>query len=112
MILNWGMLRQLPLLVCSPALTTMLGTFFSTRGPVLGIAIGVAIASMFGIGQLFAGFMPWLTLILPEALPGLVSALVQGQAIPAVWPVPIVVVSLYTVLFVALAIWRFNREEF
>ena len=94
------------------ALTLMLGTFFNTRGPVLGIAIGVAIGSMFGIGQLLAGFLPWLVLILPEALPALVSALVQGESIPAIWPVPIIVISLYTVLFVALAIWRFNREEF
>ena len=94
------------------ALTTMLGTFFSTRGPVLGIAIGVAIGSMLGIGQLLAGLAPWLRLILPEALPALVAALVQGEAIPAVWPVPIVVISLYTMLFVAVAIWRFNREEF
>ncbi len=94
------------------ALTLMLGTFFNTRGPVLGIAIGVAIGSMLGMGQLFAGFMPWLVLILPEALPALVTALVQGESIPAIWPVPIIVISLYTVLFVALAIWRFNREEF
>lgn len=94
------------------ALTLMLGTFFDTRGPVLGIAIGVAIASMLGMGQLFAGFMPWLVLILPEALPGLISALVGGESIPAIWPVPIIVISLYTVLFVALAIWRFKREEF
>lgn len=94
------------------ALTLMLGTFFNTRGPVLGIAIGVAIASMIGIGQLFASFLPWLVLILPEALPTLMSALVQGESIPAVWPVPIIVISLYIVLFVALAIWRFNREEF
>ncbi len=94
------------------ALTLMLGTFFNTREPVLGIAIGVAIGSMLGMGQLFAGFIPWLALVLPEALPGLISALVQGESIPAIWPVPIIVMSLYIVLFVALAIWRFNREEF
>ena len=94
------------------ALTTMLGTFYSARGPVLGIAIGVAIASMMGIGQLLAGLAPWLILILPESLPALVSALVQGEAIPAVWPIPILVMALYTVLFVAVAILRFNREEF
>ena len=90
----------------------MLGTMFDSRGPVLGIAIGVAIWSMFGIGQLFAKFIPWLVLILPEALPALNSALVQGESIPAIWPVPIIVMSLYIVLFVALSIWRFNREEF
>lgn len=94
------------------ALTLMLGAFFDTRGPVLGIAIAVAIASMIGIGNFFASFLPWLVLILPESLPSLASALVQGESIPAIWPVPIIVISLYTVLFVALAILRFKREEF
>ncbi len=94
------------------ALTLMLGTFFSNRGPVLGIAIGVAVGSMMGMGQLFAGFLPWLVLILPEAIPSLISVLIEGGAVPDVWPVPIIVISLYVVLFVALAIWRFNREEF
>ena len=42
------------------ALTLMLGTFFSARGPVLGIAIGVAIASMRGIGGLLSDYAPWL----------------------------------------------------
>lgn len=95
------------------ALTLMLGTFFNTRGPVLGVTIGVAIWSMLGMGKLFfAGFMPWLVLILPEALLDLVSVSVQGESMPATWPVSIIAMSLYTVLFVALAIWRFNREEF
>jgi len=94
------------------AMTLMLGTFFNSRGPVLGIAIGVAVFSMMGMGQLFSGFLPWLALLLPETIPGLISALVQGESIPAIWPVPIIVMSLYIVLFVTLAIWRFNREEF
>ena len=67
---------------------------------------------MMGMGQLFSGFLPWLVLILPEAIPGLVSVLIEGSSIPDVWPVPIIVMSLYVVLFVTLAIWRFNRKEF
>jgi ABC-2 type transport system permease protein len=94
------------------ALTLMLGTFFNTRGPVQGIAIGVAIFSMWNMGEFFAGFIPWLPVVLPETLPTMVSALVQGESLPAIWPVPIIAISLYIVLFVALAIWRFNREEF
>jgi len=95
------------------ALTLMLGTFFNARGPVLGIAFGVAIWSMLGMGKLlFARFIPWLVLILPEALPDLISVLAQGGSMLATWPVSIIAMSLYTVLFVALAIWRFNREEF
>ena len=47
-----------------------------------------------------------------RSLPALVSALVQGETLPAIWPVPILAMSLYTVLLIGLAIWRFNREEF
>lgn len=94
------------------AMTLMLGTFFDSRGPVLGIAIGVAIASMRGIGGLVSGFAPWLVKILPEALPAQANAIVTGTALSRDWPIPIALVALYSVSFVALAIWRFKREEF
>ena len=94
------------------ALTLMLGTFFNARGPVLGIAIGVAIASMRGIGGLVSGYAPWLVKILPEALPALANSIVTETPLPADWPISVVVISLYSVLFVVLAIWRFRREEF
>jgi ABC-2 type transport system permease protein len=92
------------------ALTLMLGAYFGTREPVLGIAI--AIASMLGLGNLFAGFLPWIVLVLPDSIPGLLTLLVQGEPLPDVWPIPIILMSVYSLLFVALAIWRFNREEF
>ena len=94
------------------ALTLMLGAFFDTRGPVLGIAIAVAIGSMLSFGNLFAGFLPWLTVLLPEAIPGILTLLVAGEPLPDVWPIPIILISVYSLIFVALAIWRFNREEF
>lgn len=94
------------------ALTLMLGTMFDSRGSVQGIAIGVAVFSMLGLGQFFSGFLPWLIFILPETIPSLASALVQGESIPPIWPIPIIAMSLYIVLFVVLAIRRFNREEF
>ncbi len=94
------------------ALTLMLGTFFDARGPVLGIAIGVAIASMRGVGQLFSGYAPWLSKILPEALPIQANAIVTENDLPADWPITLILFSFYCILFVALAIWRFRREEF
>ena len=94
------------------ALTLMLGSFFDTRGPVLGIAIGVAIASMRGIGSLFSGYAPWLTQILPEALPIQAHAVATEKALPADWTVSVILGSAYSILFVALAIRRFKREEF
>ncbi|MCP4359985.1 MAG: hypothetical protein GY796_18420 [Chloroflexi bacterium] len=90
----------------------MLGTFFDARGPVLGVAVAVVISSMLSIGQLFAGFSPQLILFLPEAIPAIITAVNQGETLPPVWPIPIIAISLYSILFIALAIWRFNREEF
>ncbi len=94
------------------ALTLMLGAFFDTRGPVLGIAIAVAIGSMLSIGNLFAGFLPWIVLLLPESIPGILTLLVEGEPLPEVWPIPIILMSVYSLLFVALAIWRFRHDEF
>jgi ABC-2 type transport system permease protein len=94
------------------ALTLMLGTFFDTRGPVLGIAMVVAIGSMLSIGNLFAGFLPRIVVLLPESIPGILTFLVQGEPLPDVWPIPIILMSVYSLLFVALAIWRIKREEF
>ncbi len=94
------------------ALTLMLGAYFGTRGPVLGIAIAVAIASFLGVSGLFANFLPWIVLVLPDAIPNLLTLLVQGEPLPDVWPIPIILMSVYSLLFVALAIRRFKREEF
>ena len=94
------------------ALTLMLGAFFGTRGSVLGIAIAMAIGSMLGIGNFFASFLPWIVVLLPEAIPGILTLLVQGKPLPDVWLIPIILMSVYSLLFVALAIWRFKREEF
>ncbi|MFC1922684.1 hypothetical protein ACFLY4_05290 [Chloroflexota bacterium] len=94
------------------ALTLMLGTFFDTSGPVLGIAMVVAIGSMLGMGNLFAGFLPWIVVLLPESIPGILTFLVQGETLPDIWPIPFILMSVYSLLFVALAIWRIKREEF
>ena len=93
-------------------LTLMLGTFFDASGPVLGIAIAVAVGSMFGIGGGLNGFVPGAVWFFPETLTRMASAMALGVAAPGKWPVPVVAVSLYSVAFVALAIWRFEREEF
>jgi ABC-2 type transport system permease protein len=90
------------------ALTLLLGTLFSTRGPIAGIAMGL----------LFAGFL--LPNVLPQAvvlafpwmLKDIAVRMVLGGALPAVWPVPIVATALWTALFVGVALWRFGREEF
>jgi hypothetical protein len=45
-------------------------------------------------------------------LPAREKARVAGESLPPEWPIPIIAVSVLAVLFAALAIWRFGREEF
>src|SRR3954468_4238029 len=90
------------------ALTLLLGTLFTTRGPISGIAMGV----------LFCGFLPpnlvpqAALLVLPWTLKDSAVGLVLGSALPAVWIIPVVATALWTVLFLGVALWRFGREEF
>jgi ABC-2 type transport system permease protein len=90
------------------ALTLLLGTLYSTRGPISGIAMGV----------LFAGFLPpnlvpqALRLALPWTLKDSAVGLILGRELPAVWPIPVAATALLTASFVGLALWRFGREEF
>ena len=67
---------------------------------------------MIGISSIFASFLPWLVLVLPDSIPALMTLLITGEPLPDVWPIPIILMSVYSLLFVALAIWRFKREEF
>jgi ABC-2 type transport system permease protein len=91
-------------------LTLMLGTFFNSRGPVLAIPIAILIGQ--GILESLAkGFAPWFPWhILPAKLPGLAGIAALGEPLPSFSP--IVAVSLSSLVFVLLAIWRFEREEF
>jgi ABC-2 type transport system permease protein len=93
-------------------LTLMLGTLFNTRGQVLGIALTIAVVSLMGLGQSLGNLVSWAPMLTPEKLPALAALAIQGEALPADWFVSIISMSLYVVLFVTLALWRFNREEF
>jgi ABC-2 type transport system permease protein len=90
------------------ALTLMLGTLFSTRGPVAGIGLGFLFS-----GQIVPNFAPeWVTLIFPWKLSELAPALALGGTVPPVWPIPVIATAVWTVVFIGVALWRFGREEF
>lgn len=94
------------------SLTLMLGVFFNTREPVLGVALTIAVVSLMDLGRSLGGLVSWAPLLTPEMLPNLAAVAIQGETLPADWSVSIMAMSLYALVFVALAIWRFNREEF
>jgi ABC-2 type transport system permease protein len=88
--------------------TLMLGTLFNGRAPVSAIGLGF----LFG-GQIFPNFLPPLvTLLFPWKLSELAPAFVLGQPLPTGWPIPIIATAIWIIVFVAIALWRFGREEF
>lgn len=96
------------------SLTLMLGTLFNNRKLVLGIPLVIVFAS--SIPPLI-NTIPWLAKVMPWALTAstnlgtsLALALVQQQPLPSL--IPIVATALWVVLFIAVAIWRFAREDF
>jgi ABC-2 type transport system permease protein len=94
-------------------LTLMLGTLFKERGPVIGIPM----ALLFG-AQIFQGLAPWLnaimpwTLVLPKGQTDMALAMQAMVNQPLSPTTPIIATTLWSVLFVVVAVWRFKREEF
>lgn len=95
------------------SLTLMLGTFFNSRGPVIGIALGLLLMQQILVGMLpsLGYILPW-NLILPtgEQMNAVVPCLLLGSHNYSA--IPILVVALESILFILVGLYRFNREEF
>jgi ABC-2 type transport system permease protein len=94
------------------ALTFTLGSLFRNRGPVIGIPMVLIFApTMVGIPPWLGKFMPWnLVMDLGQKQPSLAIALAIGQSLPTV--TPIIGTAVLISIFVLVALWRFQREEF
>ncbi|MFC2004734.1 ABC transporter permease [Chloroflexota bacterium] len=87
-------------------LTLMLGTLFTSRGPVIGIPLAA-----FFIGSIIQALpLSWLSILTPWPLIETSAALVHTQSMGSL--VPVIATAMWSVIFIALAIWRFRREEF
>jgi ABC-2 type transport system permease protein len=111
--LDYGpLLASLTLVVLSlvfyVALTLALGTLFAGRGPVAGIGIGLILT-----GTFLDGILPEaLVLATPWRLGDVAGSLALDLPIGFDWYLPVVATAAFTVVFVAVAVWRFGREEF
>jgi ABC-type transport system involved in multi-copper enzyme maturation permease subunit len=95
------------------SLTLMLGTFFNSRGPVLGIALGLLLMQQTLIGWLpFLGKVLPMKLVLPlgEPMDAIAPSLLLGMHNYS--PDLILVIALESLLFLGIGLWRFSREEF
>jgi ABC-2 type transport system permease protein len=95
-------------------LTLMLGTMFDARGPVIGIGLAVLFMQ-----QYLLGWLPFLRYLLPWTLAApvhdlkdsLMLTLLTGSAVQNGQVILVACVLLECALFVAIGIWRFNRQE-
>jgi ABC-2 type transport system permease protein len=90
-------------------LALMLGTFFNSRGPVIGISIAVVVLQDL-MAQLLVGPLPWLPGVLPSRLTELSVSMASGEPLASIDP--LLTAAVLSILFVSVAVWRFRREEF
>jgi hypothetical protein len=94
-------------------LTLMLGTLFENGAPVIGIPLAFLFSQNFisSIYPELVKLLPW-TLVIPlnnsTELP-LAAALMTGAPLPSL--VPLFATMAASVIFVAIALWAFNRQE-
>ncbi len=96
-------------------LTLMLGTLFSSRGPVIGISLLTILIQYYLIGlPLVRDFVPAFLVLPagqePEMALSMAAAAATGQPLPSLYP--IFITAGLIVLFLGVALWRFEREEF
>ena len=96
----------------------LLALMFSAASNSRGAAIGIPMAVLLGY-QFIVGVAPWTLEIMPWGLtnagsssgPGnsVAVAMALGQSFSAL---PIIATLAWCVLFVVVAVWKFNRDEF
>ena len=93
-------------------LTLMLGALFKKRGGVIAIPLAFAFGQQYLLGLIppLANVLPWtLGVPLNDGAPAIAASLMLGQTPHAVGP--IIAALLCLGVFVAIALWRFEREE-
>lgn len=87
------------------ALTLMLGTLTSARGVVLAVPLVLLVA-----GDMLIALQPTVAELGPWVLGRMALLVAQGGPLLTAWP--LVSTALGTCVFLAVALWRFGREEF
>ncbi len=92
-------------------LTLMLGVLFDNRGAAIGIPLALNFGFQFLAGLGLAQFLPyWLIAPAGGSDASLAVMLANQQPLPTI--LPIVSTIVWIVLFVVVALWRFERIEF
>jgi ABC-2 type transport system permease protein len=89
------------------ALTMMVGVFVQNRGLVLAIPLSLLL-----MGGLLVGIVGDAAFILPWPVANVLPALVMGAELPSIANLPFIMTAVWTVLFIAVSLWKFERIEF
>jgi ABC-2 type transport system permease protein len=89
-------------------LTLMLGTFFSKRTPIMGIAVGILVG-----GNILAGFISQSLYFTPWGLGRISLAIAASEPVPAamLWS-PLIASFIFSVVFIVVALFKFEKSEF
>ncbi|HEY45784.1 MAG TPA: ABC transporter permease [Anaerolineae bacterium] len=88
------------------SLTILGGVLFDSRGPVLGIVFGV----MFGC-SILKNFFLQISYVLPTSMEGVALSVVLGMPLPAMLVSQVISTAVLSILFVLVALWRFQHIE-
>ncbi len=78
-----------------------------TRGPVIAVPLSVLF-----VQQLIGSIVGPGRLVLPGTLIDLAQMIILRQPLPATWAVPVAASAAWSIVCIAVAIWRFGRDEF
>src|SRR4030042_2213667 len=93
------------------SLTYMLGTLSNSRGLVVGIPLLLLFLANFGnLVPVLAKIIPWNLITDMRYSPSMAIMLAKGE--PLTFITPIIGTAVMSVLFIVVAAWRINREEF
>jgi ABC-2 type transport system permease protein len=89
------------------ALTMMVGVFVQNRGLVLAIPLGFLL-----MGGMLVGMIGDAAFVLPWPVANILPALVSGVDLPPIAILPFIMTGFWTVLFIAVSLWKFEQIEF
>ena len=93
--------------VFSLALTLLMGVLTDSRSKLLGVSLGTLLG-----GLLIAGLLGNLAMLTPWSLAGALPATVMGVPLPLPIWLPIGVTAGLSLIFMAVALYKFERVEF
>jgi hypothetical protein len=88
-------------------LTMMVGVFVQNRGLVLAIPMGLLLS-----GGLLLGIVGDLGFILPWPVANVLPLLVAGVELPQIAYLPFIMSAVWILVFLGIALWKFERVEF